>query len=146
ATVEAGGIAVVTVMSFMLSWFSSLQLLDALEEDCLLENYEELCTTALEMLQTGAIRDTDIQAVKGAFPDRFDFDYVIVDEAQDWPSNEIETLKRLYDPRQFCLADGIDQLVRGQRANWDSGVEKKDRTVIPLRKCLRMKANLAVFA
>jgi hypothetical protein len=146
ATVEAGGIAVSTVISFMLSWFSALRLIEEPYEDHLLEKYGELCATALAMLQAGAIGSADIDAAKEAAPDRFDFDYVIVDEAQDWPETEIETLKKLYEPRQFCLADGIDQHVRGQRADWDAGVAKQDRVVIPLRRCLRMKANLAVFA
>jgi len=44
------------------------------------------------MLQKGAICSADIEAVKQEAPDRFDFDYVIVDEAQDWPEAEVETL------------------------------------------------------
>ena len=145
ATVDTGGIAVETVMSFMLSWFSALQLLDE-HDPRLLERYEEYCESTVEMIRTGAIFEADIEASKEANPDRFDFDYVVVDEAQDWPTGELETLKNLYNPKQLCLADGIDQLVRGQHANWNRGVPDQDRIVIPLHRCLRMKANLAVFA
>ncbi|MSR15836.1 MAG: DNA/RNA helicase [Gammaproteobacteria bacterium] len=145
ATPDDGGIAVETVMSFMFSWFSRLQLLDE-NNEMPLEQYDKYCSSAAEMLKVGAITHTDLEAIKASDPDRFDFDYIFVDEAQDWPANEIETLKLLYGPKRIWLADGVDQLIRGERANWNNGVSEQDRAVIPLRECLRMKANLAIFA
>jgi hypothetical protein len=145
STADNGGIAVETVMSFMLSWFSRLQLLDA-NNETLLEQYDKYCSSAAEMLKAGAITSRDVEATKTSDPERFAFDYVFVDEAQDWPENEIETLKLLYGPTRICLADGVDQLIRGERADWNGGVPEQARAVIPLRECLRMKANLAIFA
>jgi hypothetical protein len=70
----------------------------------------------------------------------------MVDEAQDWPPFEIDLLRRLYGTRSLVIADGMDQLVRGQRANWFVGLSKSERLLVNLVKCLRMKRNLAVFA
>jgi hypothetical protein len=142
---EQGGIAVRTVMSFMFSWFSRLGVLDR-SEPAEWSGYLPLCNQALELLDAGALTVEDIQARKDSDPDKFDYDLIIIDEAQDWPAEEQALLKRLYEARQFCLADGVDQLVRGSRTDWTVGVPAGRREVIPLRRSLRMKANLAVFA
>jgi len=81
---ENGGITVDTVMSFMFTWFSRLQLLT---EEPVFEKYDEMCRETSEMLNKDAITRADVDAVTEADPDRFDFDIVAVDEAQDWPDN-----------------------------------------------------------
>ncbi|WP_432471794.1 hypothetical protein [Amphritea sp. HPY] len=140
---EEGGIVVETVMSFMYSWFSRLQFLE--EEDLSYDNYEGNCDAAVEMLTAGAISKEDIAEIISGNPDRYDYDCVIVDEAQDWPQGEIELLKALYSPENICLADGVDQIIRGGRAEWECGVQPELRETISLNRCLRMKRNLAVF-
>ncbi len=145
AAPDSGGIAVDTVMSFMFHLFEGLGLLEG-DEDNFLERYGEHCATASELFSTGAVAGPDIQGLVKSEPDRFDFDYVVVDEAQDWPAAELAVLKAFFGPERILLADGVDQLVRGARANWDHGVAAGERMVIPLVRCLRMKANLAVFA
>lgn len=142
---EEGGVAVNTVMSFMYSWFNKLQLIED-EEDFCYKNYEKNCDAALELLRGGAITVDDVTDIIKAYPDRYDFDCVIVDEAQDWPQGEVELLKVFYPPRSICLADGIDQVVRqGVRPDWEHGVEENAVQMIALDRCLRMKRNLAVF-
>lgn len=140
---EEGGITVDTVMSFMFTWFSRLQLMDK-EPDFV--QYDDLCREATAMLEEGAIGQDDMEKIIEADPERFDFDSVIVDEAQDWPEGEVSLLKALYGHSRICLADGIDQLVRGKRARWESGIPKDERVVESLNRCLRMKRNLAIFA
>ena len=144
STAEGGGIAVDTVMSFMYSWFSRLQLFERAEPD--FARYDELCRETTEMLEAGAISDNDISAIVAADPDRFDFDQFVVDEAQDWPQAEVDLLKALYASSRICIADGIDQLVRGARARWERGTPSSERHVVSLSRCLRMKRNLAIFA
>ncbi|MEJ6791072.1 hypothetical protein BrevBR_16130 [Brevundimonas sp. BR2-1] len=140
-----GGIGVRTVMSFVTGWLGQLGLADGSGE-WLGDAYERQCAAALEMIRAGALTPADIEAVKLSEPDRFAFDYIIADEAQDWPAPELELIKALYSPERLCLADGVDQLVRGGSADWERGVPEASRVTIPLKRCLRMKANLAVFA
>lgn len=140
-----GGVDVRTVMSFVTAWLGQLGL-DAPGGDWLAGGYEDQCRSALEMIREGALTPADIEDVKLAEPERFAFDYVIADEAQDWPAPELELIKALYAPERLCLADGVDQLVRGGAANWERGVPESQRLIIPLKRSLRMKANLAVFA
>ncbi len=141
---ELGGIKVDTVMSFMYSWFRRLQLLED-DEDLSFDNYGMHCKSATDMLKEGALTGDDVEAIQVEDPYRYDFNCIVVDEAQDWPQEEANLLKTLYDCKKICLADGIDQLIRGKATNWDEGVPGEMRKIIPLQKCLRMKRSLSVF-
>jgi hypothetical protein len=72
-------------------------------------------------------------------------DTVFVDEGQDWPANEIEVLRTVYTPQRIAVADGVDQFVRSSVANWSAGVSREQSRSRRLTRCLRMKANLALF-
>lgn len=141
---EQGGILIDTVMSFMFSWFYALGLIDS--ADLVFERYESLCRTAIELIQGGALTSADIKTVIKSAPDRYDFDAIVIDEAQDWPQPEADLIKLLYPVKSICLADGLDQLLRGKRTDWTKDVPEESRALIPLNRCLRMKRNLAVFA
>lgn len=67
------------------------------------------------------------------------YDYVFVDEAQDWTSEERDLLLRLFPQNKVIVADGIDQFVRSNnRISWG---ELKD-----IRKVsLRQKSNIVAF-
>ena len=81
------------------------------EQEFSQSQYKSNCEAALELLEGGALQPDDIRRIVSAEPERYDFDCVIVDEAQDWPQEEANLLKALYDPNKICLADGIDQLI-----------------------------------
>lgn len=141
---EDGGIEIVTVMSFLYKWFAQLHILD--EEELDFARYPELCKTAVEMIESGAVTQEDIERFIANEPDKFDFDQLFVDEGQDWPQGETSLLKALYSPRRLCVADGIDQLIRGQRADWRTGLPRDERKTKGLTTCLRLKRNLSLFA
>ena len=141
---EEGGIKIVTVMSFIYSWFYKLGVLNE-NDDLEFDHYDENCKNAIEMLNAGAITTDDISEIISNNPDYFDFDCIVVDEAQDWPQNEADLLKKLYAASNICIADGIDQLLRGKRTEWETEVQAKSIEIISLTRCLRMKRNLSVF-
>lgn len=143
SSVEAGGIRVGTVMSFLYRWFSRLGLLGDGPLDY--GEYPRLCVEALELIEGEAVTRDEIDAIIYGDPDTFDFDQIFVDEGQDWPSGETALLKALYDPTRLCVADGVDQLVRGARADWRKGLARDKRSTLPLGKCLRLKRNLSLF-
>lgn len=140
---EDGGIQIVTVMSFLYKWFAKLHLLG--EEELDFSKYPALCDTAVEMINSGAITAEDIEDIVAEEPEKFDFDQVFVDEGQDWPQGETALLKALYSPLRLCVADGIDQFMRGHRADWRTGVPRNERTTQSLTTCLRLKRNLSLF-
>lgn len=141
---KEGGIYVQTAMSFFYGWLHRLGVAGMPRES--LEDYEAKCREALDIIAGGALGPDDIAGIKQASPERFDFDRVMVDEAQDWPAYEVSLLKQLYAPASIAVADGVDQLVRGDKADWLQSTARDTRLIINLVHCLRMKRNLAVFA
>lgn len=143
---DGGGVEVKTVMSFVYTWLNRLGLEEEEAEDDF-DAYVGKCATALEWIDTGTVSPSDISKAKDAEQSLLDFDVVLVDEGQDWPQAEADLLTRLYDPSTILVADGLDQLVRGERTNWHSAAGGKENvSEKSLARCLRMKRNLGVFA
>jgi hypothetical protein len=81
-----------------------------------------------------------------AHPSLFNWDFVLIDEAQDWPTEERDILGALFGPNRLVVADGVDQLVRRDgRCEWSSLAPTELRQIVPLRKSLRLKANICSF-
>lgn len=145
STPDQGGIAVDSVMSLILSWLHHLGLAEQ-DAESALDDYNDNCAAAVALIKDGSITERIVNDLKSKHPDKLDFDFVVVDEAQDWPQAEADLLKFLYGPQQIAVADGVDQLIRGPRCDWFRGVADSVREVVRLRECLRMKANLTIFA
>ena len=47
------------------------------------------------------------------------FDYVLVDEGQDWSELQRNFIYKAFDPKNVIVADGIDQFVDRNRCKWD---------------------------
>jgi hypothetical protein len=88
----------------------------------------------------------DAAVLRELDPQRFAFDYVFVDEAQDWRPEERDLLRALFPPERTVLADGLDQFAQRQsRCNWSSDVPHEKRYVRQLNRSLRMSQNVAHF-
>lgn len=144
--VTGGTIHIRTVHSFFHGVLRGLgRLLDQTDRP-FLEHYEELKDEAFAWLKAGAITSADIEQLATSDFETFRWDYVFVDEGQDWPSNERDLLTMLYSFSRLVVADGIDQLVRSnQAANWQKTMRPDQYQVITLKQSLRMKAGLARF-
>ena len=89
----------------------------------------------------------DIDALKDLAESSIDWDYILIDEAQDFSDLEKKILFKIYGGRRLVVADGVDQFMRvGNRQIWERGVEKslvcKPKTMVLER---RQKANLVSF-
>ena len=87
---DEGGIAVETVMSLVLSWLNQLGVIGKEEDSIDLEQYPALCNMALQLFGEGAATQEDIEKAKAVNPAKFEFDYALIDEGQDWPKEEAE--------------------------------------------------------
>lgn len=142
---DQGGIQVDTVMSVQMTWMRMLGVIDKNTEDTF-DRYGEYCAAALEMIEQGAVTPDDIEDVKQGRANKLSFDYIVADEGQDWPQQEADLLKAIYGSKSLAVADGVDQRTRGSATNWTSNVPEDERRLVVLRRCLRLKENLAVFA
>jgi len=103
-------------------------------------NYDRYLTIASEEVRR---QKHNLQHDKsGAFA----WDYLLIDEAQDWPPDERDLLYQVYERGRFVLADGIDQLVRSSgRVDWLAGSAANEHQVVSLKKLLRLKHGLYRF-
>lgn len=113
--------------------------------DDFLECYEKHKDTLLEYIRSGAVSREDIERLIEKNTDDFLWDIIFVDEGQDWPCNEIDILRAVFEPERIVIADGVDQYVRASLADWGSGLPKNLKRSRTMRRCLRMKANIAYF-
>ena len=90
------------------------------------------------------MNEKDIKTLKEENELAIDWDYVLVDEAQDWMDLEKDILFKVYGECNILIADGIDQFMRGnQHQQWTRGVTSSD--TIKLEVGMRQKTNLVNF-
>lgn len=140
---EKGGIAINTVHAFIGRLMRELGIIG--NDEAFLEHYERHKEALVDYLQNGAVSSEDLAAIVEDQADDFAWDVIFVDEGQDWPSNEIDILRYIYPPEHIVVADGVDQYVRESVADWRAGLASEKLRPRRLKRCLRMKANLAQF-
>ena len=141
--VEGGGVAVETVHGFIGRLMLKLGIIA--DYSGFLEDYDRHKASLLDYLRSGAVTPEDLASIMRADATDFDWDLVFVDEGQDWPGDEIAILNAVYGPRRLVVSDGVDQYVRESVADWTFDLAKGQSTMRRLKKCLRMKANVASF-
>ncbi|MEO9969783.1 MAG: DNA/RNA helicase domain-containing protein [Hyphomonadaceae bacterium] len=140
---EAGGIDVRTVMSFTSAWLDKLGVTDETKDFYL--DYEKNCVLALRYMREGLVTPDELSSFKEQNADQFDYDAILIDEAQDLPQAEKNLLTEIYGQYSFAIADGMSQLVRGRPTNWKAVDESKNTKPLHFQECLRMKSNLGTF-
>lgn len=141
--VEAGSVAIETVHGFIGRMMLKLGVIAGYEG--FLKDYDRHKAAMLDYLRSGAVTGDDLAEMMKADATDFDWDLVFIDEGQDWPGDEIAILNAIYGPRRLIVSDGVDQYVRESVADWTSNLKKDQSTMRRLKKCLRMKANVASF-
>ena len=109
--------------------------------DKFLANYDAILNELIEFMQD----DDSIEIIKelSRSDASLDWEYVLIDEAQDWSSAERDIILKLYDKGKIIVADGGQQFVRRiDPCDWSI---VRDRNNIKLKYCLRQKENLISF-
>jgi hypothetical protein len=57
------------------------------------------------------------------------YDFLLVDEGQDWSTEHRDLMYDVFGPGQVIVADGVDQFVDRARCDWDRGDIAKNRVV-----------------
>jgi hypothetical protein len=112
-----------------------------------LSNYAEYLKELMEYFKEGIIDDTDIKNAIKRNHDAVSWDYILIDEAQDWGEDEKKILFSIFGKEKLIIADGIDQLIRTQtKCNWTRGFKPDiDFHKTYGKKGLRQKVNLVAF-
>ena len=110
------------------------------------EDYSEGLKKLFEYINAEIINEEDIAQKKKRVPG-LSWDYVFVDEGQDWKDEEKYILMKFYKNGRLIVADGEDQIVRGIiPQNWLIDLNKEQYENYSSSVCLRQKNNLVKFS
>jgi len=140
-----GSIIVKTIHSFFYGVFYKMELSDEFEEDSNYDNFSNY-KERLNSLLDKTVKKNRLSELSTKYPDLFKYDYVMIDEGQDWPSDERDIIYKLFGSNNIIIADGIDQLIRGNKpCKWKNSSLCTDSKTISLHKGFRQKTNLTKF-
>jgi len=81
--------------------------------------FKQKTVELLEYLDHGVLDKEDIQGLMKKEYDAIAWDYILIDEAQDWNEYEKEILYSIYGKQRIIVADGVDQFIRtGKKQDW----------------------------
>ena len=143
STVDDGGIGIQSSYSFFHGVLKSFQLLT--EDENFLDVYGKLMNELHEILEKNIFSSSDLSNIFRQSPDTYGYDYVFIDEGQDWQKHEVQIIKKVFSATNIVVADGMDQLIRGARAEWTFGLKEAERVIFSFNESLRMKSNLTNF-
>jgi hypothetical protein len=112
-----------------------------------LENYKKYLQELYDYIDTGLIQEKEIQELMRNRHDKVAWDFVLVDESQDWDEIEKAIIFRMFGKEKIIIADGVDQLIRSQnKCNWVKGLKPDiDFKKTNEKKGLRQEVNLVSF-
>jgi len=142
-------IRVSTVHSFLIR--AAHLLLDikvsTINDEWLEHDYLPMLREAIAFIEVGALSPNDITEMLSSHAGDLGWDFICIDEGQDWIDEERRLLHYIYGARKFLVADGRDQLIRQfGRCNWALGLTPTETETYNLENCLRMKSGLIDFA
>lgn len=107
-----------------------------------LKRYEELLQEMLDFLKSDKEAKQIVREIYEDNP-RLNWEYIFIDEAQDWSAKERDLILELFNKSHIVVADGGQQFVRkGEPCDWTI---VGDRENIKLKTCLRQKRNIIKF-
>lgn len=135
-------LSVMTMHSYFYNLINTVLYEGKLKSSVFLERYDYYLNEMKELLQIDGNAKNDVwNACKR--DDGLNWDYLLVDEAQDWTELEKEIVLLMFDASNIIVADGGTQFVRRiAPCNWMTAENAKS---IRLKYCLRQKNNIIKF-
>lgn len=138
---EENCVAVNTMQSYFFRLANKVLYEGRMSGDKFLSHYDKV----LEELNTFLDDSESVCLVKEEISEDsyLDWDYLLIDEAQDWNEAERDIVLKLFDKGNIIVADGGNQFVRrGKVCDWTA---IRERNNIKLKYCLRQKENIISF-
>ena len=99
------------------------------------DDFEKIYAEKIESL----LNRENLQAIS-------DWDYILIDEAQDCSEAEIKLWTKLFSPGHIVIADGVDQFVRNIKFSyWGNCLPPEQITTCELSISKRQKSNIVSF-
>ena len=131
-----------TLHSFFMQLMNTLDISTSKIQGKQFETQYQLALNDLLFTVKDLMDKQDLKKLKDDYRLAIDWDYILIDEAQDWSESEKDILFKIYGEEHIIVADGVDQFMRSnQHLTWNNGHE----TITFEKTSMRQKANLASF-
>lgn len=135
-------VSVNTMQSYFYGLISGCLYDGKLNGEEFLSRYEELIQEMLSFLKSDEEAKPIIREICEDNP-KLNWEYIFIDEAQDWSSRERDLILLLFEKSHLLIADGGKQFVRMiEPCDW---TVVSNRENIKLKYCLRQKRNIIKF-
>lgn len=111
------------------------------------DEYISHLTTLKEYLDINLIGEKEISELMKTRHQQVGWDYLLIDEAQDWQELEKDIIYKIFGKNSVIIADGVDQLIRSQnKCKWTRMLKPNiDFKKTNEKRGLRQKKNLVTF-
>lgn len=115
--------------------------------DNYINRYQDLLEEFYTYVENELIGEMELQTLMKSRHQQVAWDYILIDEAQDWDDIEKKLIYFIFGKEKIIIADGVDQLIRSQKkCNWIQGLRKDfDFRQTREKKGLRQKFDLVNF-
>ncbi|MCA0237746.1 MAG: AAA family ATPase [Bacteroidetes bacterium] len=130
----------------LLEGFEIFKKADLPDDQELFNNYPKYCKSLVEYIEQKQQAGLELEMKENQ--QSLYWDYVLIDEAQDWLNEEIELLYKIFGHSKIIIARAPDQMVRsGSSAKWIRPKWKPNIDYVQTneKKSYRQKVNLVKF-
>ncbi|GGH36798.1 DNA or RNA helicase [Dyadobacter endophyticus] len=143
-------VRIITLHKFFIDLLEGFEIFDRSsipDDNTFFQKYPEYCQSLIEFIEAKKALGSPLEMAKNQ--QAIDWDYVFIDEAQDWLDEEIDILYKIFGPSRVVIARASDQMTRsGKSAKWVRPRWKPNIDYVQTneRKSFRQKVNLVHFA
>lgn len=143
-------VSIKTVDSFFIHLMKAFAIIKDKELTPVDREYRRKFDKALDKFYESIVKDleeNDVPALKELADCPVDWDYILIDEGQDWPDLHKKVLFKLYGHQRLIVADGVDQfMMSSSKQEWTASLDagsvfKPAKMTVNLRQ----KSNLVEF-
>jgi len=144
-------VRIMTLFKFFIDLFEAFGIYtddDVLDDKKFFDNYESYCKELAEFIEENKQVDDDIESIMKKNHHLINWDYIMIDEAQDWSPFEVNILYSIFGPSKIVIAQAPDQKVRASNSpKWVKPKWKIDQEFVQTNEKIsfRQKANLVSF-
>jgi hypothetical protein len=144
-------VRIMTLFKFFIDLFEGFGIYtgkDVLDDKEFFNNYESYCKALSEFIKENKKPDVDIEDIMKQNHQLVNWDFIMIDEAQDWNPFEVEILYSIFGPSKIVISQAPDQKIRALndpkwvKPRWQNGREFVQTNE---KKSFRQKVNLVSF-
>jgi hypothetical protein len=144
-------VRIMTLFKFFIDLFEGFAIdtgMGVLDDKEFFNNYESYCKKLAIHINENKKPEMDIEEIMIKNHQLVSWDYVMIDEAQDWNPSEVEILYSIFGPSRIVISQAPDQKVRSSNnPKWIRPKWRIDHDFVQTneKKSFRQKANLVNF-